>query len=180
MASAGGSVIDAKLGGLLLAAQGGDAVNVEEGALPFWHVLLGFSEGKPVRKASVAELEKTEVHIGYRLPQRLKDLLKIQNGGVSNYEAFVDGERYFPVLDFFGVGEGYGTLIHVFNMSKEYETPDGIVVFAGGAHSVLAFDYRADVNEPQILYQHTEDDEFELVCESFEAFLSGLVEETEL
>ena len=74
------------------------------GPLPFWLT-------SDRRGATAAALAKAEAHFGKSLPAELRELLMLQDGGISNYEAYEDGDDYFPLLPFLGVGRDRGDTI---------------------------------------------------------------------
>ncbi|MGE0792113.1 MAG: SMI1/KNR4 family protein, partial [Sandaracinaceae bacterium] len=55
-------------------------------------------------------------------------------------------------------------------------TPEGVVAIASGAHEWLGLDYR-DGGEPKIVFQASDQEDLELVADSFEQLLDGLVED---
>lgn len=140
-----------------------------EEPLPFW-----FHRTAP---ASIQEIEATERHIGHQLPEEYRALLRLQNGGVSNYSGFRDGERYFPLPPLFGVGAGaQDTLARAFDIGAMEGRPEGVVLFAAAEHIWLGLDYRV-ARGPAVVFGNTDEDELKLVAPSFADFIRGLVEE---
>ncbi len=152
------------------------SVSMSKDPLTFWYA----DEWSPPRAgATPEEVDQAEAHIGRKLPDELRALLLVEDGGVSNYEAFEDGDRYFPVLPFFCAGstQRADTLAHAFDMRVYYpEIPTEIIVFAAAAHSWLGLDYGSGRKDPVVVFQLNEDSEIEFVADTFAAFLAGLVE----
>lgn len=140
--------------------------------IPFW-----FSERNP--GASQSDLESTERHVGFQLPEKFKELLTQQNGGVSNFTAFDNGATYAPVLPILGASPegGFGSMIGAFQVREDFEVPESIVVFAAQGESWLGFDYRERKDEPSVVFRMDFDREVEQVAASFDLFLDGLIEE---
>ena len=150
---------------------------VTVGPLPSW--FKGeWSTDRP--GATPEEIAQAQVHIGHRLPEELCSLLLVQDGGVSNYEAFQDGDRYFPLLPFFAAGASVraDTLSQAFDTRELFELPAGIVVFAAQGHSWWGLDYRSGVPEPTVVFQLDEESDIEVVAPTFRDLLAGLVEES--
>ena len=143
----------------------------DEGPLPFW-----FGDNRPA--ATEAQIDDCERHIGRSLPAELRRLLLVQDGGVSNFAGFEDGERYFPVFPIFGAGGATrtDTLMRAFDQRRVDGVPDGIIMIAGEGHSWLGLDYRVGV-EPAVVFRQTDEDLIEVVARTFAEFLAGLIEE---
>ena len=131
--------------------------------------------------ATLEEIAQTEGFIGHRLPAAFRDLLLIQNGGVSNYTDFErDGECYplFPVFSA-DVRAGYGSLAAAFRVREAFDVPDDVVPFAGEGHAWLGLDYRAGAVEPSVVFFCSEDSGLEAIASSFHELLQGLVHREE-
>lgn len=98
-------------------------------------------------------------------------LLRERDGGVSNYTAFHVGEVYVSLPSMFGVD----MIVDAFNSAHHFGTPKGVVAIGSSAHSWLGLDYRHGT-EPRVVHQESEDSDLEVVAESFDAFVAGLVE----
>jgi hypothetical protein len=139
--------------------------------LPFW-----FSSDRP--PASSGEIRDAEAHLGQALPDELKALLRVQDGGVSNYGAFREGERHFPLLPFFCVGASRrgDTLMAAFDARADFGIPTNVVPFGGQGHSWWGLRY-GEGDEPTVVFQLDEESPVEYVARTFREFLAGLVEE---
>jgi hypothetical protein len=134
--------------------------------------------GMPKPPATTADLAGTEAHIGYRLPEELRELLMIQDGGVSQYSFAVDGGRCYPVPAILRAnGTGFGTIRGAYDFGDDGRVPAGVVVIATGGHDWLGLDYRKRADRPSVVYQEDEDAEIEEVAESFAQFLGMLSED---
>jgi SMI1/KNR4 family protein SUKH-1 len=137
----------------------------------FW-----FSEGTG---ATAADLDRAEKYVGHPIPQRLRALLEVKNGGVSVYSAFIDEDRYYPLLPLFGVDPevAAGSLMRAFDVRAEFGVPDGVVPFAGQGNAWMGLDFRQSGLDPAVVYRDDIDREIEEVAKNFDAFIQGLVEE---
>ncbi len=140
-------------------------MKLEELELPFW-----FDRERP--GASLEQLEQFEMDAGQTLPGELKEALLLRDGGVSNYSAFRRGDSHVPIPTLFSVEE----LRQAEARREVFGTPRGIIAIASGGHEWLGLDYRHGT-VPKVVFQENEDSELEIVAESFEALLDGLVEE---
>lgn len=141
----------------------------DEGA-PFW-----FAQRQG---ATAEELATAERYIGYTLPAPLRELLRQQNGGVSNFAAYENGALYYPLLPLFGVDPdaAAGTLMRAFDVRESFGVPAGVVVFAGMGHAWWGLDYRRSAESPTVVYRNSEDEPIQTVALTFEELIEGLVE----
>lgn len=138
----------------------------DEEPLPFW-----LDDGTPCAGASREEIAAAETYTGRTLPPALTELLLQRDGGVSYYAFHVD-DLYVPLPGLFSVS----MIVNSFDVAAQFGTPDGVIAIAGGGHSWLGLDYRADT-DPAVVYQESEDDDLQTIAGSFGDFLAGLVEE---
>lgn len=117
-------------------------------------------------------LEQAQKQIGYNLPEKLIEILKIQNGGYIRYklaetphEQIMGIGPYFPSLTDFDWSE-----------SKEYVSfeLDGLVPIDGDGHWYICLDYRENNDEPQVSWIDLECDNEEKIANSFSEFLELL------
>lgn len=146
--------------------------SLENDPLPFW-----FDGKRP--GATEEELNHAERYVGNDLPAKLRELLREQDGGVSNYAGYVKGELYLPFLPVFGVraGPATGTIMRAFDVRNEFGVPQGVVPFAGQGHSWWGLDYRSDLRDPCVVFRGSEEEEIVVAAESFDEFVDGLIEE---
>lgn len=140
--------------------------------IPFW-----FPNGRG--GASEAELERAERYVGYRIPGALRDLLVIQDGGVSNYTAYKQGDRQFPLLPIFRAGgdPATATLMRAYDVREAFGVPDGVIAFAGQGESWWGLDYRCDSDAPGVVFRLDLEHDVEPVATTFDGLLASLVEE---
>ena len=130
-------------------------------------------------------LAEAEANLGVRLPPRLVDLLRIQNGGYTQGFAHpmprrtTWAEDHVPLDELAGIVTDPNirtaqNLLLTEYMTKEWGLPPRQVLLAGDGHFWITLDYRrGDV--PSVAWIDTECDEDIQIADSFEAFLKGLV-----
>jgi hypothetical protein len=130
-------------------------------------------------------LTQAEEQLGVRLPPRLVELLRIQNGGYT--QGFVHplpcrttwAEDHVPLDALAGIVtdpsiETAHNLLQTEYMTKEWGLPPRQVLLAGDGHFWITLDYRhGDI--PSVAWIDTECDEDIQVADSFDTFLRGLV-----
>ncbi len=126
--------------------------------------------------ASLPEIEATEAAIGHRLPDELRHLLLIQNGGVAAYASVASGRGVFPLLPFFGVGitTEVGTILGALSVAEVFGVPPNVVPFAGLGHSWWGLEYAQPGAGPRVVYRDHLDAGIEVVSETFGAMLAHL------
>lgn len=129
-------------------------------------------------------VEGAEEELKVKLPESYIDLLKEQNGGYINYNAFPSSvstswvENHIKIDHILGVGEEAGILQSEY-LINEWDLPTNIVLFSGEGHSWVAFDYRNTREEPPIVYIDSDSEQIIELAPDFETFLKGLFVEEE-
>lgn len=117
-------------------------------------------------------LEQAQKQIGYKLPEKLVEILKIQNGGYIRYkiaetpqEQIMGIGPYFPSLTDFDWAE-----------SKQYVSfeLDGLVPLDGDGHWYICLDYREHQEDPQVTWIDLEGDHQEKLADSFAEYVELL------
>ncbi len=134
-----------------------------------------------VHEVLTDETVKTfEQKFGYKLPQSLIDLLKIQNGGHIRYE-FPEA----PSMQIWGVGDGYPSLMLLINEFSPEEVDyvdfslDGLIAFDGDGHYYHCLDYRQNKDNPEVAYIDIECNAQSVIAKNFDEFLNQLVLNTD-
>ena len=161
----------------------------------FWddsaYALREYVEEAPPSRELIASLEK-ELG-GYRLPDSYVALMNAHNGGVPTRVCFPVAETdwaesYLEICGIRGIGRArsqslggeFGSLFWI----EMWGYPDIGVYFAdtpSAGHDMLALDYRAcgKHGEPSVVHVDQEHDfAITWVAENFEAFVTGLVDES--
>lgn len=140
-------------------------------------------------------IRSVEEELGYRLPESYITLMRVQNGGFSNKDAFPTdtptswAEDHIAIEGFLSIGrdKAYslcGELGSRF-MIDEWGYPDiGIAICdcPSAGHDMVFLDYRecGPRGEPKVVHIDQEDDYcITPLADSFEAFVRGLVSEDE-
>ena len=119
-------------------------------------------------------LTEFEHKIGYRLPQNLIELFKIQNGGYVERDYFE-----YHIRQIWGIGDTYDCLLHLAELDPD-ELPEldfslnGLIAFDGDGHFYHCLDYRQNPDNPQITFIDIECNDERIIAESFDEFLVGL------
>lgn len=134
-----------------------------------------------VHEVLTDETVKTfEQKIGYKLPQGLIDLLKIQNGGYIRY-----GLPQTPPMQIWGVGGSYPSLTL---LTDEFSPEDvdyldfplgGLLAFDGDGHYYHCLDYRENKDNPQVAYIDIESNAQSVIANNFDEFLNQLALNTD-
>jgi hypothetical protein len=114
-------------------------------------------------------IDQAEKQIGYRLPSKYLELLKIQNGGYIRYTI-----KDTCHAEIYGIGPYYPSLTDYTYLSEYDDLSfqlEGLIPFDGDGHWFLCFDYRENKTEPQITYIDTECDTQEVIANSFKEYL---------
>lgn len=117
-------------------------------------------------------LEKAENQIGFKLPQELVEILKIQNGGYLRYKL---PDSTLEKIS--GVGAYFPSLIDFdWEEDKEYVSfeLDGLVPIDGDGHWYICLDYRDNKDNPKVTWIDIECDNQEEIANSFTDFLALL------
>ncbi|MFE0505102.1 SMI1/KNR4 family protein [Peribacillus butanolivorans] len=129
-------------------------------------------------------IKKAEELFNVTLPNSYIAILKQQNGGQPICNAHpspvptVWGETFVIVEHIKGIGAGNGILENDYYI-KEWELPEGLILFNGDGHTWLAFDYRNATSEPPIVYVDVDLEQIIQIADSFEEFLKKLYLENE-
>lgn len=129
------------------------------------------------------ELEETEKSIGWKLPKSYIELLKIQNGGMINYNEFE--ESWLSVI--YGISSNYNGLTDMYdNWINEWEYPNIGIPFGetqSAGHDMYFMDFRTvDENgEPRIvLIDNESDNDVTVVANNFQEFLTKIYNHEEV
>ncbi|MFS0671377.1 SMI1/KNR4 family protein [Peribacillus frigoritolerans] len=129
-------------------------------------------------------IKKAEELFNVTLPNSYIAILKQQNGGQPICNAHpspvptVWGETFVIVEHIKGIGAGNGILENDYYI-KEWELPEGLILFNGDGHTWLAFDYRNATSAPPIVYVDVDLEQTIQIADSFEEFLKNLYLENE-
>lgn len=117
-------------------------------------------------------LEKAESQLGYKLPKKLIELLKIQNGG------YIRKTLEEPLHEqIYGIGPHFPSLTDLdWTDYKDWVSFElnGLIPFDGDGHWYICLDYRKNNTNPQVTYIDTESDTQNLIAETFSDYLSEL------
>jgi len=129
-------------------------------------------------------LESAEKILGVKLPSRLIELLKIQNGGYTNGFAFPIKQKttwadsHVPLSELFGIvpDKNIRTVqnIMIDYIPKEWGLPEKQVLLTGDGHWWITLDYRTS-NNPSVKWIDVECEEEVKVADTFDQFIEGLV-----
>lgn len=117
-------------------------------------------------------LEQAEKQIGYKLPAKLIEILKIQNGGYIRYKI-----AETPQEQIMGIGPYFPSLTDFdWTESQEYVSfeLDGLVPLDGDGHWYICLDYRENKEEPQVAWIDIECDHQEKIANSFAEYVELL------
>ena len=128
---------------------------------------------------------KAEEMFGVKFPDAYLAILEEQNGGHILYNAFprstsfASDDAFIPVDHIKGIGTKNGILTNSYFL-KEWDMPEGLILFSGDGHIWLAMDYRNTDADPPIIYIDNEEEQLARIAGSFDEFLSKLyIEETD-
>lgn len=123
------------------------------------------------------ELEETEKAIGWKLPKSYIELLKLQNGGMINYNEFE--ESWLSVI--YGISSNYNGLADMYdNWINEWKYPNIGIPFGetqSAGHDMYFMDFgTVDKNgEPHIvLIDNESDNDVTVVANNFDEFLTKI------
>ncbi|MFD3933235.1 SMI1/KNR4 family protein [Streptomyces sp. NPDC058614] len=139
-----------------------------------------------------AVVQDAERRLGVRLPARLLEILRVQNGGVvaELWNAFPTGvptswsENHVPLDDMMGIGrhEGRLSLLDSPYLVEEWGLPSPLVLLSGDGHCWIALDYRArgKREEPSVTWFDVEGNTELPLAADFRAFIERLTAATSL
>jgi hypothetical protein len=135
----------------------------------FWHNPDG-AEG-----ARDDELRNAEKQLGFTLPQELKQLLTLRDGGIPNYDLFGN----ILLCPFRGVANkaDTGNLVKLHLEGGEETLPADVVIFAAGPDAWFGLDYRTSRACPSVLHWSEYEDEPVTLAATFREFLDKLSSE---
>ncbi|MFJ7745765.1 SMI1/KNR4 family protein [Peribacillus sp. NPDC097295] len=142
----------------------------------FWEEEDDYFKLEPLTDEMV---EKAEQDLKVKLPPSYIDILKEQNGGFTNFNSYpIDfptswAENHIRVDHIFGIGEKNSILDSEY-LIKEWEMPEGLILFNGDGHTWVAFDYRNVDSNPSIVYVDNEDETIIKISNTFDEFLERL------
>lgn len=127
---------------------------------------------------SEGDIKMVEKLFKVKLPDSYLNILMVQNGGHIIYNAFPIEDSYIEAEYIYGIGEMNGILSSPYFI-KEWEMPEGLILFNGDGHTWIAFDYRDVSSNPPIVYVDNDSNEITKIADSFNEFLGGLYTEEE-
>ena len=145
----------------------------------FWEEEDDYCKLKPLTEELV---EKAEKDLKVKLPPSYINILKEQNGGFITFNSYPTdvptswAENHIHVDHIFGIGEKNGILESEY-LIKEWDMPEGLVLFNGEGHTWVAFDYRNVDSSPSIVYVDNEDETVLKIADTFDEFLERLYTE---
>lgn len=129
------------------------------------------------------ELEETEKAIGWKLPKSYIELLKLQNGGMINYNEFE--ESWLSVI--YGISSNCNGLTDMYdNWINEWKYPNIGIPFGetqSAGHDMYFMDFgTVDKNgEPRIvLIDNESDNDVTVVANNFDEFLTKIYNHEEV
>ena len=129
------------------------------------------------------ELKETEKAIGWKLPQSYIELLKIQNGGMINYNEFEESW----LSSIYGISSDMNGLVDMYdNWINEWEYPNIGIPFGetqSAGHDMYFMDFgTVDENgEPRIVLIDNEmDNSITVVADNLEEFLTKIYHHEEV
>lgn len=155
----------------------------------FWEDFFEKSDyytGPPLTEAMVAAVE---IELGYTLPASYLRLLREKNGGAPKRQCHPTGgqnwsDNHVRVISIFGIGGRWGIDSEEFgtkHMIQEAGYPEiGILVgwTPSAGHDAIMLDYTdcGNQGEPRVSLVDAESGESQILAQTFEAFLGGLVD----
>lgn len=162
----------------------------------FWKEPNGYARKNYIEPPPTAEvIRQVEKELGYKLPESYIALMQVQNGGFSKKSAFPTStptswaDDHIAIEGFLSIGwdKTYslcGKLGSRF-MMEEWGYPDiGIAICdcPSAGHDMVFLDYRecGPQGEPKVVHIDQEADyEITPLADTFEAFVRGLVDESD-
>ena len=162
----------------------------------FWEETSNYAKDKYIGPVPTDEMIRSvEEELGYKLPESYIVLMQVQNGGFSKKSAFPTStptswaDDHIAIEGFLSIGwdKTYslcGKLGSRF-MIEEWGYPDiGIAICdcPSAGHDMVFLDYRecGPQGEPKVVHIDQEDDyEITPLADTFEAFVRGLVDESD-
>lgn len=136
-------------------------------------------EAEQTEGLSEQSLNKVENQLGVKLPEAYIELLKIQNGGYIEHNAFLTdfptswADDHINVEELRGIGSDSCILDSTY-LIEEWDLPKGIVIIAGDGHAWIALDYREINENPAVILVDEDVAGIRELAPNFKSFIDGL------
>jgi hypothetical protein len=133
-------------------------------------------------------IQHAEQQLGVSLPPELLALLKQQNGGYTRGFVYPMtqptswADNHVPFDELFSLlpsDTGFMSILDSGYLTQEWGIPEKQVLLSGDGHWFITLDYRHG-SEPQVAWIDTEMNEDVPVANSFSAFLTGLIDRSDM
>lgn len=129
--------------------------------------------------ATDKQIKQTEKQLGVTLPAFYVELLKSQDGGYIQYEAFPTDFPTSWAADHINVNELYGietetSILDSPDLIEEWDLPKNIILISGDGHTWIALDYRERLENPSVILIDEEGAGVQTLAPNFETFINGL------
>lgn len=144
-----------------------------------WEVEDEYFKLEPLTKEMI---EKAEEKLKIKLPQSYITILQEQNGGSIKFNSYPTdvptswADDHINVDHILGIGPK-DSIVQSEAIIKEWDMPEGLILFNGDGHTWVAFDYRTVSSDPSIVYVDNEDDMIIKIADTFDEFLERLYTE---
>ena len=144
-----------------------------------WEVEDEYFKLEPLTKEMI---KKAEEKLKIKLPQSYITILNEQNGGSIKFNAYPTdvptswADDHINVDHILGIGPK-DSIVQSEELIKEWDMPEGLILFNGDGHTWVAFDYRTVSSNPSIVYVDNEDDMIIKIADTFDEFLERLYTE---
>lgn len=129
--------------------------------------------------ATDKQIKQAEKQLGVRLPTLYVELLKSQDGGYIQYEAFPTdfstswADDHINVNELFGIGTETSILDSP-DLIEEWDLPKNIILISGDGHTWIALDYREHSKNPPVILIDEDVAGIQTLAASFESFIDRL------